>query len=95
MTWHPEFAQLFAHWYADNVERLTGVRPIITARMLAAMHCRPWQDMIDPKVDLASAPIGVHAKEWILPLTSEPVDLPNYQHRYKHRHKAERKLAAK
>lgn len=82
MSLRPQHTQLFAHWYADKVERETGVRPIITAKILATMHCRPWQDLIDPTVDLASEPIDFKPKSWILPLTGEPVDLPHWQHRY-------------
>jgi Vitamin K-dependent gamma-carboxylase. len=78
----PEIAHHFAEWYADKVEKETGVRPAVKAKCIATLHNRPWQDLIDPRVDLASQPFNLEKKSWIMPLgNAEIVDLPFYQQR--------------
>lgn len=78
----PELAHHFAQWYADKVMKETGVRPAVKVKCLASLHNRPWQDLIDPRVDLASQPFNLEKKSWIMPLgDAEIVDLPFYQQR--------------
>lgn len=78
----PELVHHFAQWYADKVASETGVRPMVRVRCLASLHCRPWHDLIDPRVDLASQPFNLEKKSWILPQGDDKiVDLPNYQQR--------------
>lgn len=78
----PELTHHFAQWYADKVEKESGVRPVVKAKCIASLHNRPWQDLIDPRVDLASQPFNMEKKSWIMPLgNAEIVDLPYYQQR--------------
>jgi Vitamin K-dependent gamma-carboxylase. len=81
MSRRPELAHHFAEWFANEIEKRTGVRPIVTAKCIASLHNRPWRDLIDPRVDLAAQPFNLAQKSWIMPLDCEIESLPNYQQR--------------
>ena len=69
----PELIQQLAYFVADQKQRETGVRPIVRAKVLASLNGRPFQDLIDPKVDLAAQPMDYKPKSWIVPLQNNQV----------------------
>jgi len=68
MSWEPDMILQMAHYVADEYEKAKGVRPIVTANVIASLDFRPFQPMIDTTVDLASQPETMLHKNWIVPL---------------------------
>jgi vitamin K-dependent gamma-carboxylase len=68
MASRPDMIQQLAHHIADQYQRTNGVRPRVHALAVASLNGRPWQELIDPAVDLASQPITLRFKPWIVPL---------------------------
>lgn len=68
----PEMIQHFAHFLANEYARELGYRVQIRALVLTSMNGRKPQLLVDPAVDLAATPRGLHRKDWITPLT-EPL----------------------
>jgi hypothetical protein len=68
MGTHPDMILQFAHHVADQHQAATGVRPIVTADVIAWLNDRPEQLVIDPTVDLAAQPISLRPATWIVPL---------------------------
>jgi hypothetical protein len=68
MSWEPDMVLQMAHYLADNFQKAYGVRPIVTADVVASLDFRPFQPMIDTTVDLASQPETMLHKKWIVPL---------------------------
>jgi hypothetical protein len=64
----PDMILQFAHHIADLEQARTGVRPVVTARVVASLNARPYQDLIDPTVDLAAEPDSLAPAHWIVPL---------------------------
>jgi vitamin K-dependent gamma-carboxylase len=70
MKTHPDMILQFAHAFADQQQKQTGVRPIVHARSIAMLNQHPGQDMIVPDIDLASQPIDLMPARFIVPLMS-------------------------
>jgi hypothetical protein len=68
MRLRPDMILQFAHHVADLEEARTGVRPVIKARVVASLNARPYQELIEPDVDLAAQPDGLAPAHWIVPL---------------------------
>jgi hypothetical protein len=68
MSRHPDMILQFAHHVADLEQARTGVRPVVNARVVASLNARPYQDLIDPTVDLAAQPDSLAPAHWIVPL---------------------------
>jgi hypothetical protein len=68
MSRHPDMILQFAHHVADLEQARTGVRPVVNARVLASLNARPYQELIDPTVDLAAQPDTLAPAHWIVPL---------------------------
>ncbi|WP_437897029.1 HTTM domain-containing protein [Sorangium sp. So ce124] len=61
MCTRPDMLVDFAHHVADRLQEDSGVRPIITARVVASLNGGPPRDLVDPTLDLASQPRGLLA----------------------------------
>jgi vitamin K-dependent gamma-carboxylase len=70
MKTHPDMILQFAHAFADEKQKQTGVRPIVHARCIAMLNRHPGQDMIVSDIDLANEPIDLMPARFILPLMS-------------------------
>jgi hypothetical protein len=68
MRRHPDMIRQFAHHIADLEQARTGVRPVVNARVVASLNARPYQELIDPTVDLAGQPDSLAPAHWIVPL---------------------------
>jgi hypothetical protein len=68
MSRRPDMLLQFAHHLADLEQARTGVRPVVNARVVAALNGRPFQELIDPTVDLAAQPVDLAPARWIVPL---------------------------
>jgi hypothetical protein len=68
MSRRPDMILQFAHHVADLEEARTGVRPVVNARVVASLNARPYQELIDPTVDLAAQPDTLAPAHWIVPL---------------------------
>jgi hypothetical protein len=68
MSRHPDMILQFAHHVADLEQARTGVRPVVNARVVASLNARPYQELIDPTVDLAAQPDCLAPAHWIVPL---------------------------
>jgi hypothetical protein len=68
MSRRPDMILQFAHHVADLEQLRTGVRPIVNARVVASLNARPYQELIDPTVDLAAQPDSLAPAHWIVPL---------------------------
>ena len=68
MSRRPDMILQFAHHVADLEEARTGVRPVVNARVVASLNARPYQELIDPTVDLAAEPDSLAPAQWIVPL---------------------------
>jgi hypothetical protein len=68
MSRRPDMILQFAHYVGDLEQARTGVRPVVTARVVASLNARPYQELIDPTVDLASQPDSLAPAHWIVPL---------------------------
>jgi len=68
MSRHPDMILQFAHHLADLEQARTGVRPVVNARAVASLNARPFQELIDPTVDLAAQPVSLAPAHWIVPL---------------------------
>jgi hypothetical protein len=68
MRRHPDMILQFAHHIADLEQARTGVRPVVNARVLASLNARPYQELIEPTVDLAAQPDLLAPAHWIVPL---------------------------
>lgn len=64
----PDMLLQFSRFWADRVERATGRRLPVYARLRASLNGRPAQEKIDPDVDLSREPRGACPARWILPL---------------------------
>jgi vitamin K-dependent gamma-carboxylase len=67
MASRPDMIIQFAHYIAEVETGKTGVRPIVNAKVLASLNNRPYQDLIDPTVNLAAQPINLLPASWIVP----------------------------
>lgn len=65
----PEMILQLAHFLAQEYRSQTGHRAEVHALVLTSMNGRKPELLIDPNVDLASEPRGVHFRPWIMPLT--------------------------
>ncbi|WP_437570498.1 HTTM domain-containing protein [Sorangium sp. So ce542] len=61
MSTRPDMIVDFAHHVADRWREDFGVRPIVTARVVASLNGGPYRDLVDPTLDLASQPRGLLA----------------------------------
>ena len=68
MSRRPDMILQFAHYVADLEQARTGVRPVVNARVVASLNARPYQELIDPTVDLAAQPDSLAPAHWIVPL---------------------------
>jgi hypothetical protein len=68
MSRRPDMILQFAHHLADLEQARTGVRPVVNARVVASLNARPFQELIDPTVDLVAQPVSLAPAHWILPL---------------------------
>jgi hypothetical protein len=68
MSSRPDMILQFAHHVADLEQARTGVRPVVNARVVASLNARPYQELIDPTVDLAAQPYSLAPAHWIMPL---------------------------
>ncbi|AUX49004.1 uncharacterized protein SOCE26_105490 [Sorangium cellulosum] len=56
MCTRPDMLIDFAHHVADRWQEAAGVRPIVTAKVVASLNGGPDRDLVDPTLDLASQP---------------------------------------
>jgi vitamin K-dependent gamma-carboxylase len=68
MSYRPDMILQFAHHLADLEQARTGVRPVVNVRVAASLNARPFQQLIDPTVDLAAQPDSFAPAHWIVPL---------------------------
>ena len=68
MVADPSMIITFAHHLAELEKAKTGVHPSVKAHVLASLNGRPFQNLIDPDVDLAAQPINRLPASWIMPL---------------------------
>jgi hypothetical protein len=68
MSRRPDMILQFAHHLADLEQSHTGIRPVVNARVVASLNARPFQELIDPTVDLAAQPVSLAPAHWIVPL---------------------------
>ncbi|XXV06316.1 HTTM domain-containing protein [Sorangium sp. So ce1335] len=61
MCARPDMIVDFAHHVADRFQEDFGVRPIVTATVMASLNGGPFRDLVDPTLDLASQPTGLLA----------------------------------
>ncbi|WP_437317012.1 HTTM domain-containing protein [Sorangium sp. So ce385] len=61
MSTRPDMIVDFAHHVADRWREDFGVRPIVTARVVASLNGGPYRDLVDPTLDLGSQPRGLLA----------------------------------
>ncbi|WP_437780178.1 HTTM domain-containing protein [Sorangium sp. So ce1097] len=61
MCTRPDMIVDFARHVADRYQEDFGVRPIVTAKVLASLNGGPFRDLVDPTLDLASQPGGLLA----------------------------------
>ncbi|WP_437676101.1 HTTM domain-containing protein [Sorangium sp. So ce131] len=61
MGTRPDMLVDFAHHVADRWQEASGVRPIVTAKVVASLNGGPERDLLDPTLDLASQPRGLLA----------------------------------
>ncbi|WP_437714565.1 HTTM domain-containing protein [Sorangium sp. So ce448] len=61
MCTRPDMIVDFARHVADRFQANFGVRPIVTARVVASLNGGPLRDLVDPTLDLASQPSGLLA----------------------------------
>ncbi|WP_437927465.1 HTTM domain-containing protein [Sorangium sp. So ce291] len=59
MSTRPDMIVDFAHHVADRWQAAFGVRPVVTARVVASLNGGPFRDLVDPTRDLASQPRGL------------------------------------
>ncbi|MBY6187608.1 HTTM domain-containing protein [Marinobacter hydrocarbonoclasticus] len=69
MTCRPDMILQFAHHLADQTEAAGQPRPSVSARVKCTLNGRPYQTLIDPKVDLAMEPRTLRTAHWIVPLS--------------------------
>jgi hypothetical protein len=79
-TKDPEMILQLARFLADDYQQHTGRSVAVRALALVSLNGRKPQLLIDPDVDLARQPRGLHRRDWIKPLTEplsdEPWSLP-------------------
>jgi hypothetical protein len=68
MSRRPDMILQLAHHVADLEQARTGIRPVVNARVVASLNARPFQELIDPTVDLAAQPVSLAPAHWIVPL---------------------------
>ncbi|WP_437651471.1 hypothetical protein [Sorangium sp. So ce362] len=61
MSARPDMIVDFAHHVADRWREDFGVRPIVTAKVVASLNGGPYRALVDPTLDLASQPRGLLA----------------------------------
>ncbi|WP_437577331.1 HTTM domain-containing protein [Sorangium sp. So ce887] len=61
MSARPDMIVDFARHVADRWREDFGVRPIVTAKVVASLNGGPYRDLVDPTLDLASQPRGLLA----------------------------------
>ncbi|XYH98007.1 HTTM domain-containing protein [Sorangium sp. So ce1128] len=59
MSTRPDMIVDFAHHVADRWQEDFGVRPVVTAKVVASLNGGPFRDLVDPTRDLASQPRGL------------------------------------
>lgn len=69
MASRPHMVLEFAHHLADRYQH-RGERPQVYADVQVSLNGRPYQAMIDPKVDLAAQQRSLWPQSWIVPLTT-------------------------
>ncbi|WP_434044714.1 MULTISPECIES: HTTM domain-containing protein [Sorangium] len=61
MCTRPDMIVDFARHVADRWQEHFGMRPIVTAKVMASLNGGPFRDLVDPTLDLASPPKGMLA----------------------------------
>ena len=56
MSARPDMIVDFARHVADSFQASFGVRPVVTAKVVASLNGGPFRDLVDPTLDLASQP---------------------------------------
>lgn len=72
MGTRPDMILQYAHYLRDKLIQTGQAKPIIIANAWASLNGRPFQQLIDPRVNLAQ--VDAHplaASSWILPLTTD------------------------
>jgi vitamin K-dependent gamma-carboxylase len=64
----PEMILQFGHFLAQQYRLQTGRDAAVHALALTSLNGRKPQLLVDPNVDLAAEPLGLHARPWIVPL---------------------------
>ncbi|XXT19716.1 HTTM domain-containing protein [Sorangium sp. So ce429] len=59
MCTRPDMIVDFARHVADRWQEDFGVRPVVTAKVVASLNGGPFRDLVDPTRDLASLPRGL------------------------------------
>lgn len=76
----PEMILHMAHFLAADYKRKTGHDAAIHALVFASLNGRKPELLIDPNVDLALQPRGIHQRKWLMPqkepLLNPPWDVP-------------------
>jgi hypothetical protein len=74
MATRPDMIIYYVHYLKEKVEQQGIADPIIRVDAWASLNGRPYQQLIDPTVNLAQEPLPIFARaDWILPLQA---DLP-------------------
>lgn len=69
VTSDPAALQQYAAFLRKRAQRAGVASPVITARALVALNGRPYQNLVDPSLDLARLePRLLGAKHWVIPL---------------------------
>ena len=70
MATRPDMMIQYAHFLKDKMVRAGIENPIIQVDSWASLNGRTYEQMIDPTVNLAEAPLNVFAlSPWILPMS--------------------------
>ena len=72
MTHDPDMMRQFAHFVAGRLEQAGYGRLEVRAESSLSLNKRPPQEIVDPKVDLATQEWSLAAAPWILPLRPVP-----------------------
>jgi len=85
MATHPDMILQFAH-HLSQVHRSQG-RPNVAvhAEAWVRLNGRPWQLMVDPRIDLASQPRTWEQFDWVLPLNEGLIDSQSASSQADHR----------
>lgn len=72
MATRPDMILQFAHILARELEREGVDRPQVRAWTEVSLNRRPWQPLVDPRVDLARVSRSLAPADWIVPLREGP-----------------------